>query len=344
MFCKSIRWLGVTLVLAAALALASGVATAQSPVYNITDLSYGITTDCDPAAFNASGQVVGGTGDGYAFTTSVAGGFVNLSGILSTASGINDNGVIVGSALNSSGQTRAAIYSGGTVTTLGIVGPGGYSSTALAINNAGQVVGQSDVNNGPTSQAFLYSGGSMIGLGCLDGTGADSWATAINDNGEIVGASYPGLAGRAGWNPHAFVYSNGSMKDLGIIPGTPANSGSGATAVNNAGTIVGYAEVNTTNGTSDPVFWDPDGTIHDLGSLPGGYPNSGGAAYGINNANQVVGSAYNASGEQVGMIYERGQMLDLNTLIDPNSGWTIDNAIAILEDRRDPGPGRQFQC
>jgi probable HAF family extracellular repeat protein len=119
------------------------------------------------------------------------------------------------------------------------------------------------------------------------------------------------------------------MKDLGIIPGTPGISGSGATAINDAGTIVGYATVDTTNGISDPVYWDPNGTIHDLGSLPGGYPDSGGAAYGINNSNQIVGSAYNASGWQVGMIYERGQMVDLNTLIDPNSGWTIDNAIAI---------------
>jgi probable HAF family extracellular repeat protein len=171
----------------------------------------------------------------------------------------------------------------------------------------------------------------MIGLGCLYGTGADSWATAINDNGVIVGASYPGLAwgGAANPGPHAFVYSNGTMKDLGIIPGTPGNSGSQATAINNAGTIVGYAEINTTSGTSDPVMWDPDGTIHDLGSLPGGYPDSGGAAYGINNANQVVGSAYNASGDQVGMIYERGQMLDLNTLIDQTTGWNIDSAIAI---------------
>ena len=62
MFCKSIQSLGVTLVLAAALALASGVATAQTPVYNITDLSYDITTDCDPADLQC--QRAGGRRDG----------------------------------------------------------------------------------------------------------------------------------------------------------------------------------------------------------------------------------------------------------------------------------------
>ena len=108
------------------------------------------------------------------------------------------------------------------MTTLGIVGPGGYNSSALAINNAGQVVGQSDVNNGPTSQAFLYSGGSMIGLGCLDGTGGDNWANAIDDNGEIVGRWFPGLGwGGAALEPSCVCLQQRQHEGLGHHPRHP---------------------------------------------------------------------------------------------------------------------------
>jgi hypothetical protein len=53
-------------------------------------------------------------------------------------------------------------------------------------------------------------------------------------------------------------------------------------------------------------------------NVPGG--SSIGAPIGINNANQIVTDHY---------IYQNGVWQDLNTLIDPNSGWKVGGAAAI---------------
>ena len=59
MFRNSMQWLGVAFLSVAALVVASGAATAQSYVYSLTDLTYGITSDCHPTGFNNSGWAVG---------------------------------------------------------------------------------------------------------------------------------------------------------------------------------------------------------------------------------------------------------------------------------------------
>ncbi len=75
------------------------------------------------------------------------------------AHSINDNGQVVGYKDFGSGY-RGFLYSGGTTTNLGTLSPGHAASFAIAINNAGQVVGNSrqTSTSGP-SWAFIYSGG-----------------------------------------------------------------------------------------------------------------------------------------------------------------------------------------
>ena len=70
------------------------------------------------------------------------------------------------------------------------------------------------------------------------------------------------------------------------------------------------------------------GIWRDLG-VPAGFIASYG--YDINNQGQAVGVCYNVNPGPLnssGSLYE-GQMYDLNTLLVPNSGWTITGAEAI---------------
>jgi probable HAF family extracellular repeat protein len=103
----------------------------------------------------------------------------------------------------------------GDIINLGTLG--GTDSYGIAVNQAGQVVGESGTADG-TTHAFLYagilgSGGAMVDLGTLGGT--ESSAYAINDAGQIAGYSY--LADNT--TRHAFLYTgtpgvDGQMIDL----------------------------------------------------------------------------------------------------------------------------------
>jgi probable HAF family extracellular repeat protein len=86
----------------------------------------------------------------------------------------------------------------GQVYDLGSLGSGG--SFGLDINNNGQIVGYSELDNQPLTHGFLYQDGRMFDLNSL--LAADpGWvigrATAINDAGQIVGRAYFNGASRA---------------------------------------------------------------------------------------------------------------------------------------------------
>ena len=105
----------------------------------------------------------------------------------SQAIAVNDTGTAVGSSSTASDlfSPTATEFSGGKVQSLGT--PGGMTSTASAINNLGQIVGQSETAGGG-SEAFYddpLSGCPMVSLDL----GSSSEAGAINDLGEIVGSS-----------------------------------------------------------------------------------------------------------------------------------------------------------
>ena len=194
---------------------------------NLIDLGvpYGEPTiDCPSAtAINPSGQVAGWSGvisssDVVSFKY-VNGVFTRIEtfpdslltpGIRSQAFGINDSGLVVGTAFNDTGtlaSDNAFIYDNGAWTNLG---PG----TAYAINASGEVTGKSqalpDEESGPLgpAHAFIFSNGSMKDLGTLNGD-TTSTGYAINGSGQVVGSSEtPGDGDR-----RAFFY-NGVMSDL----------------------------------------------------------------------------------------------------------------------------------
>ena len=94
------------------------------------------------------------------------------------------------------------------ITDLG--GLGGGSSQAVAINNRGQVAGDSYVKAGAW-HAFVWQNGKMTDLGTLGGD--RSYAEAINDAGQVVGWSTT-----AGGEGRAFLWERGKMTDLACFP------------------------------------------------------------------------------------------------------------------------------
>ncbi len=117
-----------------------------------------------------------------------------------------------------------------------------------------------------------------------------------------------------------FVYT---LTDLGTSP-FPADSGSQGFGVNDAGQVVGQSG-------GHAFLSGPDGgPLKDLGTLGGSLTFSVGEA--INDSGQVVGTSY-AFGGAGGhaFLYSGGQMLDLNSLIAPGSGFTLVDASGISD-------------
>jgi probable HAF family extracellular repeat protein len=135
--------------------------------------------------------------------------------------GINDHGQIVGVYPTSSGW-RPFIWSNGTTQLLGTLG--GSWSYASRINNAGQVIGRSEMSP-DTNGAFLWSDGVMQYLG-----GGDIEPTGINNNGVIVGWNYS--------TSRAIVWINGVITD----PGTLGGGWAYAQGINDSGQIVGVSQ------------------------------------------------------------------------------------------------------
>jgi probable HAF family extracellular repeat protein len=104
---------------------------------------------------------------------------------------------------------------------------GGAQSWARAVNDAGHVVGYSEVGDG-TIHAFLYADGHMTDLGTLGGS--NSYAYDINECSQIVGASHD-----AGGVGRATLFMDGEAP----VQLTAVGNSSWATGINDAGQIVG---------------------------------------------------------------------------------------------------------
>ena len=178
------------------------------------------------------------------------------------------------------------------------LGPG----TATGINDFGEIVGSSQ-------GAFLITGGTRTKLPDLSsyGGGGFSSASGINNNHQIVGGS-----DNASGYSHAVMWNNGTITDLGTLGGTQ----SAAYAINNLGQVTGWAH---TASEATHVFLWSNGTMTDLGTF--GLDPVGEA---INNNGVIVGQSGNGA-----WIWSNGTFQNLNNLIPPGSGFTLDNATAI---------------
>jgi len=257
---------------------------------------------------------------GLSFLTSLAGG--NGSAI-----GVNDAGVIVGSANDAIFNNRAVRWDStiASPTTLGELG-GGVISEAWDINASGQIVGRSDPGNPWTP--VIWNGGAPVALGLLGG-GTTGHAKSINDAGNPVGWTdaagrtqraviWPGagavsalleLAGATvsvaedinasgvivgncdttGGVVHAVKWASAGATPT-ILQDIPGIVSANATAINDAGIAVG---VGYDGVTSYPLAWAADGSLTVLPLLAGG---TTALCLDINDANQIVGTGDTVGG------------------------------------------------
>ena len=246
---------------------------------------------CIANGVNAQGQIVGYsyTGNVYHSILWQGGGTTQLPGLGASTReyGINDQGVIVGSAQDSNGLAVAIEIQNGIVTQLGVL-PGGYldspglaDSRALALNDAGQVVGLSMTQSG-VQHAVLWQNGTLTDLGSIAGGGMSA-ALAINQSGTIVGYAVDGHG-----IDQAVVWQNGAMT---VLQDLDSNGHSLAYSVNDAGIIAGRSDFYTDSQgwQGHAVLWE-NGALIDLNNfLPA---NSGwvlNVARSINDNGEVAG-------------------------------------------------------
>ena len=148
-------------------------------------------------------------------------------------SDINDAGTVVGSSGDAVGNDRPVKWVGGQVVDLGTVDASTVSGIARAINDLGDIVGESSYS-GPAGGGFVatawWSDGTVQPLRFLDDAQPTSRAYDINDHGEIVGESVS----------RPFLWTRGQMYDLNDVTQLPPNWHLlEARAINNRGQIVG---------------------------------------------------------------------------------------------------------
>ena len=332
--------------LSVALAFASASLAAHAD-YNLTFFNTlgGATSSAN--SISQSGLVAGGSKTANAIGLATfwgADGTPTALTTLQTVSGvtkINDFSGMVGNNSTSAGKSDlTATYwdTSGTSTLLNHLSTftnGVTKSSALGINNSGQIVGYSP-NASNVSRAVLWTtSGSVTDLGGLGGTGV-AQASAINNNGIAVGYS----SIQSNNQTHATVWDTkaNNISDLGLLTINGISGGpSYAYGVNDLGQVVGGA----VSPTSINNFYWKQAALFDNGQVIAldNITNALGAqANTINNKGQIVGTSFlystpsPATNRATLWDATTKSATDLNSYLDASlvsSGWLLNNASDI---------------
>ncbi len=258
-------------------------------------------------------------------------------GLDSVALQVNEGGQVIGiSSINTtpdplsflSGSIHPFLWQNGVMQDLGTL-PG--DSDALAFpgcanerNNlvTGVSVGSDATTGNVFVRPFLWDKGNMIDLGTLGGTiVAVDPPSCVNNRGQVAGVMT--LSGDQIFHP--FFWDRRVLTDLGTLGGDLAE----VWWLNNAGDVAG--------GTTTPAdesfhatLWRK-AVIHDLGTLEG---DCFSVALGMNSNDQIVGSSFSCPDASIqrGVLWDKGSIVDLNTLIAGNASLQLAD-VRYINDR-----------
>jgi probable HAF family extracellular repeat protein len=221
---------------------------------------------------------------------------------------INERGQIVGASTTSTVANPVTGYpplapfvweEGKGMTDLGTLG--GAFGAAQAINNKGQIIGQSSIAADPGAcmdfpggsdylncHAFLWDKGRMIDLNTQTIGGVFWFEMSINDAGEIVGAG--NFSGKL--PEQAALWRKGVATDLGNL----GDCYSLAMAINSGSQIVGHTRF--CDGSAARAFLWEKGSIVDLNLLiPPGSGLNLLSADDLNDRGEIAGSGVTSNGD-----------------------------------------------
>jgi probable HAF family extracellular repeat protein len=217
-------------------------------------------------------------------------------------------------------RSQAVIWALGVPHALGSLGGG--DSYGEFINDRGQISGHAQTSNVadpnlgcPPFDPFVWQAGKMIDINPGNFGGAEGGTNFLNNHGDAVGfGTLPGESLN-----HAFLWNDGKLTDLTNVGSLGAQQDS-AFNVNEEGHVVGVSV--TPEGTILSVLWR-NGEFTNLTSLSAQGDDCS-EPFRINSEDQVVGLSFSCeTGVQHAFLWERGEMVDLNSLIPADSGLQL---------------------
>jgi len=226
------------------------------------------------------------------------------------ANNISNSSILVGTESEFDGFIAIAIpfYWQGGVTTYLETLPGITYTEALAVNDAGEIVGyMADAMSTQFSTAVLWKDNKIIVLEKLNSGDEYNMATDINSHGQIIG--YSGKSD----DKRAFLWQSGLMQDLDTLPGDVSAV---AEAINEQSQVVGYSL--SANREKHAFLWQND-VMTPLAADGESW------AVAVNDDGQVVGTNETSQGT-CALLWKNGQTIDLNSQLSGDKDWTLNEA------------------
>ncbi len=218
---------------------------------------------------------------------------------------INNSGNVAGNAntdatpnpATGSPTTHPFLWQDGKMHDLGTLG-GTFAAVGSwdALNDVGEVVGQSNLRGDQTFHPFLSDRHGMIDLGTFGGELGS--ANAVNSSGEVVGWAAttvpmtPPLGEPGDQLYKAFLWHDGVMTDLGATPGDECSTANG---INDRGQVVGSS--GHCHGAVDAFLFENGATV-DLNTLIAPSRLHLQEAFAINDRGEIVGIGIEPNGDQ----------------------------------------------